>query len=435
MNRCKCLPPALVAIGSCLSIVEAQMPVARVVVGEAKVIEAQQSIALVGTVEPHRRSRVSSKISGIVADMPVRQGDFIPAHGMICKLEDTTRRFALAAEEAKLASLSAAHQELIAGTRPEELRLLKARLDEVVALYDRWKFEKQRIDKLFEGKDSNDKEYQDTRAEYLAAERRRVAAEAAYNLGLEGPRKEQIARAAYQVVEQQAVVDRLAHELEKTEIKAPFAGYIADRLTEVGEWIPEGGPVVEMLDLSSVLIRVNAPESALAYVKVGDTSRVMIDALGRSFDGTIRHVIRQAAKAARTFPVEIEIDNSETLLAGGMFARASIPSGPAQSVLAVPKDSLVERDGVTYLAVVVPGKEGGLLGILVPITAGIDVDDRITITSGNVQPGAQVITRGTERMLPFPSPIEIVDENGTPVALPASDKIKTPEAKAPEEGA
>lgn len=398
-------------------------------------VDAQQAIALVGTVEPVRRSRVSSKISGIVAAMPVRQGDLIAADGLICKLEDVTRKLALAAEQARLASLSAAHQELVAGTRPEELRLLKARLDESVAVYDRWRFEKERIDKLFQGKDSNDKEYQDTRAEFLAAERRRVAAEAAYNLGLEGPRQEQIARAAHDVAEQQAVVDRLAHELERTEIRAPFAGYIAERLAEVGEWIPEGGPVVEVLDLSRVLVRVDVPESALAYVNVGDTSRVMFDALGRSFDGKIKHVIRQAAKAARTFPVEIEIDNPDTLLAGGMFARASVPSGPAQKAVVVPKDSLVERDGVTYVAIVVPGQESGPSGMLVAVTVGIDIRDRITITSGNVNPGTQVITRGTERMLPFPGPIQIVDENGTPVATPAGDKGKTPESKSPEEGA
>ena len=410
-----------------MSIVKAQMPIARVVVDEAKIIEAHQAITLVGTVEPVRRTRVSSKISGIVADMPVRQGDLIPSRAMICKLEDTTRKLALAAEQAKLASLSSAHDELVAGTRPEELRLLKARLDEAVAIHDRWKFAMGRIGKLFEGKDSNDKEFQDTRSELIAAERRRVAAEASYNLGLEGPRKEQIARAAHDVAEQQAIVDRLAHELDKTEIRSPFEGYVAERLTEVGQWIPEGGAVVEMLDLSRVLVRVNVPESALVFLRVGDTSRVMIDALGRSFEGTIKHVMRQAAKAARTFPVEIDIDNSEALLAGGMFARASVPSGPERKALAVPKDSLVERDGVTYLAIVVPGKESGPSGMLVPVTVGIDVADRITITSGNVEPGMQVITRGTERMLPFPSPIQIVDENGTPVAMPTSDKTKTPE--------
>jgi multidrug efflux pump subunit AcrA (membrane-fusion protein) len=102
-----------------------------------------------------------------------------------------------------------------------------------------------------------------------------------------------------------------------------------------------------------------------------------------------------------------------------MFARATVPAGPDQQVVAVPDDAIVERDGITYIAVVMPGQRGGMMGMLMAVTVGSDVADWVAITSGNVQPGMPVITRGTERMLPFPSPVQIVDERGTPIANPA----------------
>ncbi len=399
-----------------------QMPVTKVVVAEAREVEAPRTITVVGTVEPARRSRVCSEIPGLVAEMPGREGDLIPTRGRICVLDTDTLTLQLAEEQAKLAALQAYHQELLAGTRKEELTRLKALMDEAAARYQRWEFEMERIEKLYAGRDSNDKEYYDTRAEFLAAERRKIAAEAAYNLGVEGPRKETIARAAHEVTEQKAAVLRVETAIKKATIRAPFNGYIVERMAEVGEWIPVGGPVAEMVDLSSVLVRVDVPESALPYLVVGDPVLVKVDALKRSFRGRVKHIMRQADPSARTFPVEIEVNNAEGLLAGGMFARATVASGPAERAVAVPKDAIVEKQGVIYVALVMPGNNGGMAGVLSPVTVGADVGDWIAITSANIRPGMQVITRGTERFLPFPTPIQIVDEKGTPVAMPAGGK-------------
>jgi multidrug resistance efflux pump len=418
MLRQKRLAPIVVFYALAPVVASAQMPATRVVVAQARRMTAPSTITVVGTVEPVRRSRVSTEIGGRVAEMPVRQGDFVPTDGILCRLDTDILTLRLAEEQAKLEALRAQHEELLAGTRPEELMRLEALKGEAEALYERWKFEMARIEGLYKGRDSNDKEYQDTRAELIAAERRKVAAEAAYRLGLEGPRKEVIARAAFEVAEQQAVVDQIATDLEKATTRAPFAGYVVKRSTEVGEWIPLGGPVAEMIDLSSVLIRVDMPESALPYLRVGQDARVLVDALGRAFTGSVKHIMRQADPSARTFPVELHVANEEGLLAGGMFARATLPSGAEEEVTAVPKDAVLIKEGVTYVALVIPGRDGTPHGVLAPVTAGADVGEWIAVAGGNVREGAAVITRGTERMLPFPSPIEIVDEHGRPATPP-----------------
>ncbi len=408
--------------------VEAQMPATKVVVAQARRVQAPSTIKVVGTVEPVRRSKVSTEIAGRVAEMPARQGDFIDADGILCKLDTDLLTLRLAEEQAKLAALKARHEELLSGTRQEELVRLGALKDEAAALCERWKFEMARIEGLYAGRDSNDKEYQDTRADFRAAERRKIAAEAAYNLGVEGPRKEVIAHARFEVAQQQAVVDQIATDLEKAVTHAPFAGHIVDRSTEVGEWIDVGGQVVEMVDLSSVLVRVDMPESALPYLRIGHEARVHVDALGRSFTGRIKHVMRQADPSARTFPVEVDVANEEGLLAGGMFARATLPCGLEEEVTAVPKDAILVKEGVTYVALIVPGRGGGVSGVLSPITVGADVGEWIAVTSGNVHEGTVVITHGTERILPIPSPIEIVDEHGRPAALPRSDTVAAQES-------
>lgn len=398
----------------------AQMPVAKVVVVEARLMETQATVTLVGSVRPVRRSRVSAEIAGLVEEMPAREGDFIPAGGIICKLKDQGVALRLDAETAKLESLKATHEELVNGTRKQELRRLKAVRDAAVAEYDRWKFEMDRIERLHATNDSNEKEYNDTRSEYVAAERRKVATDAAYELGVEGPRKEAVAQAAYDVAEQQAVVRQAMRDVEKTVARPPFAGHVIERTVEIGEWVVQGGSIVEMVDLSSVLVRVDVPETSFPHLRVGEPVRVKIDALQRSFDGRIKHIMPQADPNARTFPVDIEIDNAEGVLAGGMFARATLPAGRLQRSVAVPKDAIVQREGINYVGVIVPSREGGAAGMTVPVTLGSVTDGWIAITSGNLQAGTRVVTRGTENIMPFPSPVVIVDERGTPVATPSA---------------
>jgi RND family efflux transporter MFP subunit len=354
---------SIVLAGACAGVATAQPPTTDVVIATAEMRELPSTITLVGTVEPLTRSVVGSEIAGIVSEMPVRQGDRVEAGALLAKLNSDTINFEL--EEAK--SLQ----------RGEAARLR------------RWEFEVKRMSALYEGRDASPKELYDAEAERDFYK--------------------------FSVERQKAIVQRLETDLDKTEIKAPFAGYIVARHTEVGEWIPKGGSVVEIVDLSEVLVRVDVPEFALPYVDEGVQATVKIDAVDEIFKGRIRHVIRQADAEARTFPVEIVVENEKGRLAAGMFARATVISGPKTKVVAVPKDALVVRQGVAYVGLVMPDPQMGTVAVLSPVTFGADVGDWIAITSDNLQPGKRVVVRGNERLFPFPAPVRIVDESGTPV--------------------
>lgn len=411
-------------------VARAQAPVLNVVTAVAETRDAPASITLVGTLMPARSSRIGAEVAGLVRDMPVRQGDRVAAGEVLCRLDADKLTHQLDEAKARLGALRSLHAELVAGTRSEDLARWKAVLDEAVAENERWKFEMNRIEGLYAGSVSNAKEFQDTRASFLMAERRRIAAQADYEKGVSGPRKEAIEHAAFEVAAQAAIVARLESELKKTIIPAPFTGAVTKRLVEVGEWVSEGGAIAEIAELATVLVHVDAPESAFPYLHIGDAARVHVDALQRSLDGRIRHVIPQADAKARTIPVEVELDNTDGLLAAGMFARATVPSGPKQQVITVPKDAVVERGGTPYVGVVMSDEKGGHSGMLMPVTLGSDVDRSVAITSGNLEVGAAVVIRGTERLMPFPTPVQLVDEMGRPIAQ-KQEATPTPAERGP----
>ena len=389
----------------------------KVTVADVQMRRLPATRTLVGTVQPVTRSLIGSEIAGLVEQMPVRQGDSVGQGELLCKLRADTLVLRLAEARATLDSLRAEHR--------------------------RWVFEVERIDRLYGGQDASQKEVYETRASHD--------------------------RARHAVAAQEAVYGRLETDLAKTEVRAPFSGFVIARHAEIGQWIDQGGDVVEMADLSSVLVVVNVPESALPYVKVGQEATVTVEALQRRFAGRVRHVILQADLTARTFPVEVEVPNPDhqawgeatrpgagrsgdkadpsggerptrrsapspgaapgeashegdggeseypVLLAGGMSARVTLICGPPAQMPAVPKDAIVTRDGVEYVSMVTPGREAGsLLAIPMPVTTGVDIGDWIAVTSGNLGPGMRVVTLGNESIM-FPSPIVIVEygEGGT----------------------
>ena len=407
----------------------AQMPATKVVARRAEMRSLPATMQLVATVEPAVRSVIGAEVEGLVVEMPARQGDFVENGGVICRLNDDTLSAALASARARLGGLQAQLDELEAGTRPEELARLKAACAEAEARHRQWAAEKQRVDRLKELGRANEKEVYDTEADYLAAEQRMLAARAQLEEGVNGPRAEVIAQARFAVAEQGAIVRRAEHDQAKTVICAPFAGFVVRRETELGQWTQRGGPIVELLDLSSVLVTVDAPEQAFPYVGVGDPARVQVDALGEVFAGRVKHVVWQADVAARAFPVQIEINNPQVKLKGGMLAWATVTTGPETEVVAVPKDAVDVRRGTPCVCVVAP-TEQGTMAMPTSVTTGADIDDWIAITSGNIAPGTLVVVRGNERIL-FPSPVQVTNME-VPGMPPPSDTPRDPSEAAAE---
>ena len=304
--------------------------------------------------------------------MPVREGDYVKAGELICQLKDDTLQLELTATRNKLESLQAA------------VEIAKAD-------FDRWTLEKQRVDRLSEESRANAKELYDTMADFLIAKNRALEAELA-------------------VAEQKTLVELRRTELAKTLVRSPFDGYVTELHTELGQWLQLGGAIVEMIDLESVLVRVDAPESAIHYIAVGDPASVTFDAFNKHFTGHIEHVIPQAHEQARTFPVEIKIPNPDHQLRSGLFARVTIKSGPAAEIIAVPKDAVVRKKGTSRIWMVQDAGPQGTMAIPMSVTLGTEVGEWVAVTSGNVFPGMQVVIRGNEQLMPFPAPVQVVQE-------------------------
>lgn len=349
------------------------------------------TIRLVGTVRPRRMATVTAEVAGQVASLPVDDGDFVTAGDVLCRLRDAPRRFAHAEAVARLAGLKAA-------LLVSEAELRKAA------------FEKDRTQRLWKENRSSDKERNDTLADFDAATARRDQARFALDA-------------------QRSVVDRLADDLARTVIRAPFDGHIIAKQTEIGSWVEQGGGVVDLMDLSVVRVRVDVPESYVVFCRLGAAASVMVEALDEGFPGRISRVIPNADERARTFPIDIDIPNKDGRLKGGMFVRAAVPSGPRSRRLLIPKDAVVMR-GPLPMVFVVRRTEQGQMAELLPVDVLSEVMDYVAVKVPGLLAGDWVIVRGNERMR-GPGPVIASLRKDTTIfeMLPPEGDGRSPDAR------
>jgi RND family efflux transporter MFP subunit len=115
--------------------------------------------------------------------------------------------------------------------------------------------------------------------------------------------------------------------LSYTQISAPKAGTVVERLAEPGDVAQPGIPLLELYDPTSLRLEVPVMESLAITLKEGDELRVKIDALdNKEFLATVDEIVPQAEAASRSLMVKVKLPPSPELIEG-MFGRLMIPAG------------------------------------------------------------------------------------------------------------
>lgn len=353
-----------------------------------------QPVTFVGSVEPRRRSRVASEVEGIVENVFVEEGALIQQNEVLAQIRLESIEISLRARQAAAERSRQELLELKNGTRPEVLEELRAAVLEAEAELDRADREKKRQSGLNLRGVAALQARENAETAFRVAQQRLARSRASYQLAQRGPRRERIAQAQAQYQQARAEVERLRYDVAHSRVTAPFTGFVIAKQTEVGQWLGRGDPVVTLIELGKAHITVPMPERYIPHVQLGTTGQVQFDALPNSvWSGKIIRIIPQAAES-RTFPVTIEIDNAETRIKSGFFARVTLSIGKQLNAMLVPKDAIVTQGPREMVYAVRDGKAAPI-----PIErAGFY--EAFAVIRGPLKPGEQVVVRGNERLQP-----------------------------------
>jgi RND family efflux transporter MFP subunit len=189
-------------------------------------------------------------------------------------------------------------------------------------------------------------------------------------------------------------IAELEHSISLGEIRAPFGGIVSRKLTEVGQWLKIGDPLVTMLALEPMEVLVELPESYLGAVRPGQHTKVEFDALkSATFAGVVSAILPEASGDARTFPVLVSVENPRAQVRGGMLAMVEFQSVGARGGVVVPRDALVRKDTGHVVYVIGPEDVVEEKSVSPGAASGSWVD-----VSGTLREGERVVTRGNERL-------------------------------------
>ncbi len=372
------------------------------------VVEREVTVrqSFVGTVVPLRTSVVGSAVDGRVLKFLVNEGDTVQAQQPLAVLRTETLEIELAAAEAELILRREELAELKNGSLPEEIAQSEARMRAAAASSDYLKSNYERMLALFkQNRTITDEQLREARSTSEQAEQMQLEAKAVHSLAQKGPRKEKIAQAQAQVLMQTEQVNLIKERIKRHTIVAPFDGYVTAEHTEMGEWISEGDPVAEIVQLSDVDIRAGVLSKHAANLELGAEVPVTISALpGQIFSGKLVLVVPQAEELSRSIPVKIRVKNQigkgGPLLKSGMIASIRLPTDRTLRAPLIPKDALVLEDGEKPVVFIVDRESSdSMTGVVksVPVDLGLSDGEWIGV-SGELTENQFVVVRGNERL-------------------------------------
>jgi len=317
------------------------------------------SLSSSGYVVPEVRSLVGARVPGRVARALVRQGDEVQQGQVLLELEPTVQQTAV--ESARL-------------------RAQVARAN-VAAARSRWREVTQQY----------------RRQQSLLAQGATPAGpvEDMRNRAVSFQRDFSVAKA--QVDAADGEVASLLASLDDLTIRAPVSGMVLNKPPAVGQMVGNDlglgttPAVVEIADMSSLVIETDVPESRLHLVKLGSPCAVILDAYpGKRFSAEAVALLPRADRAKATVAVKVKLLGDVSGVLPEMAARVEFlsapePAHPVAAKTVIPAGALVERNGARYVFVLQEDRAQ-----LVEVAVGETLGTSIELKRGPA-PGTQIV--------------------------------------------
>ena len=184
-------------------------------------------------------------------------------------------------------------------------------------------------------------------------------------------------------------------------IKTSVSGIVNARKIEPGSYVNPGTPAFDIVNVSSLKLRVNVDEKNVAGLAVGQSVNVTVGVQAdKSYTGRITFIAPKA-DGSLNFPVEVEVANPGNVLRAGMYGTATFGANVASSAMVIPRTAFVGSVSDNKVFVARNGK-----AIETKVVSGRNFGDKIEVISG-LEAGDQVIISGQINLLDQ-SAIEII---------------------------
>lgn len=304
------------ALDSLLATMNPESKPLKVVLSKVDTGDVVRIISAPGQIEPRTKVEISAQVSARIVEIPQRENALVHKGDVVLRLDDRDVKAALDSARANHSSA-------------------QAQLERAKAEYARASREFRRAKDLYETKDLS-------QADLESAETAHASAEANLRSG------------EYAVDIARANIDRAEKDLDNTIVRSPFDGMIVKVNAEVGELVVvgtlnnPGSVIMEIDDLTTMLLKHRIDEANVQSVRDAQTAKVFVNALpDRPITGKVERValIRDLERdGTANFKADIVLDRpADLLLRSGMTANAEIAVEKQSGVLRIPSHAVLDR--------------------------------------------------------------------------------------------
>ncbi len=376
MNKKKILALTLgltmVVTSACGKKKEAEKPEVEkpVVIKQMGMEDLANNLEIAGNIKPSQMVKVGFKVPGTIEHINVEEGDKVSEGQVLMSLTKSDYEISLMAAQAKYDSVKLELDSKIRSSEDQaksSLDFINTQLGRVERLYEKGAVSKKNLEELQLQKDIAETKYQ----EVLDA---KVTAQS-------------------QLQQAQALIDGENLKMQYTTMTSPTSGTVIKKLFEQGEIVAQGYPTIVLGKLDILEVEIGVPDTEIDRIKMGAPVNIYIKGIDKEVSGKITNIGESADIETRTFPVKIEIANTNNEIKPGMIATAKIPMGNKKTMV-VPVDAIVDNSKGKFLYVY---DEASKTVKKKPVKIGVVYGDKLEIVDG-VKNGDKVVIDGQYRL-------------------------------------
>lgn len=345
-----------------------------------------------GKVEPQTNFEAHSPISTTVKDVFVHEGDKVAAGAPLVSLDDAEARSRLASAYTALKGAQLTFDALQrGGTQEERLTLAgdenRVKGDLAQAQRDLAALKKLRATGAASASEVDAAQLRvDAAAASLHSLQQRPASR--YSSG-------DLEHAKAAVADAQSAFDATRQTLDRTNVRAPFAGTVYSLPVSKTEFVEAGKLLLQMADLTRIQIRAYFDEPEIGRLAVGQPIKIVWDAKpGHAWHGHISRVPSTIINygTRNVGEVLVTVDDSDGALLPYATVTVTVTYQRKENVLTIPRESLHTENGNAYVFRVedgvlrrVPIKIGSVNLTQVEVLSGLGEHDQVALGTTNGQ--------------------------------------------------
>ncbi|MDE0623543.1 MAG: efflux RND transporter periplasmic adaptor subunit [Bryobacterales bacterium] len=317
-----------------------------------------------------REVAVAAQAAGIVTSVKAEEGDFVKAGQVLCALDDRDLQIDLELVRQRLAQTKIQIEAAVIRAEQTRTRLRNKRtelerneeaLREGLLAESEVAVQRHEIDDL---------EHEIQAVESTVRENR------------------------HRQDELESEIRKVELQISQTAITAPFAGRITERTVELGQSIRSAEKLYTLGAFTPLYADVYLPENDSRSVRAGQKAALRLgSASGDLAEGAVERVSPVVDEETGTVKVTVRFNPPNPAFRPGAFVRVEIETHTLEDAILIPKQSVIEEDGQTYVVLVGDDRTAQRTAVQL----GYQDETAIQVTSG-LEAGAIVVTAGQGKL-------------------------------------